>query len=116
MPLPPGTLKALEGQYDAIVAVVALVVAVTAMRLGAPEWPTIAALAIALGTYHIRSSRAERHERDLAGLRLQESILKVDTIKARHRDLVMLEQPALPLERKPQTRAGDGTNQKGTKR
>lgn len=116
MPLPPGVLKALKGQYDAIVTVVALVVAVGAMRLGVTEWSAIAALAIALAAYHIRSSKAEQHQRALAESRIQESSLKVDAIKARHRDLVMLEQPGLPLERKPRTLTGDGTNRKGARR
>jgi hypothetical protein len=116
MPLPPGTLKALKGQYNAVVAVVAFAMATGAMAAGAPAWPVVAALAIALGMHHIRSSATERHHRELAERRVQESALKVEAIKARHRDLVMFEQPALPLERKPRTLAGDGPDRKGARR
>ena len=116
MPLPPGTLKALKGQYSAIVAVVALGIAVGAMDLGVPAWPVVAALAIALGMHHIRSSATERHTREMAEQRLRESVLKVEAIKARHRDLVLLEQPVLPLERKPRTLSGDDPNRKGARR
>ena len=116
MPLPPGTLKALKGQYNAIVSVVALAVAVGAMGAGAPPWPVAATLAIALVMHHIRSSTAERHTRAMAEQRLQESVVKVEAVKARHRDLVLFEQPALPLERKPRTLSGDDVNRKGTRR
>lgn len=116
MPLPPGTLKALKGQYDAITAVVAFGVATVAMEVGAPAWPVAAALAITLGMHHIRSTATERHHRELAEQKVQESALKVEAIKARHRDLILLEQPVLPLERKPRTLAGDGSDRKGARR
>ena len=113
MPLPPGTLKALKGQYNAITTVVALGVATAAMAAGAPAWPVAAALAIALLMHHIRSSAAELHNQATAERKLQESALKVEAIKARHRDLVLFEQPALPLERKPRTLDGGGDDRKG---
>ena len=116
MPLPPGTLKALKGQYNAITAVVALAVTTAAMAAGAPAWPVTAALAIALGMHHIRSSATERHNREVAEQKLRDTAMNVEAIKARHRDLVLFDQPALPLERKPRTLAGDGTDRRGGKR
>jgi hypothetical protein len=103
MLLPPGTLAALKGHFHGIVATVVFTVACAAMAAGAPPWPTIVGLAIALLMYHIRSSRREEHEERIAQQGIDQAVAHVEAIKARHRDLLQVEQPVLPLGSAPRT-------------
>jgi len=96
--LPPGTLAALKGHFDGIVAVVALAIASGAMAAGAPPLWTVAALAIALVLYHIRCKSKEKHEEHMAQNKINEAMIKVEAIKARHRELLSVDQPSLGLE------------------
>lgn len=83
--LPPGTLKALKGQYDGIVTVVALCLALVALAAGAVPWAVLAALAIALAAFHIRGLAGERHRERMAQARIEQEAAKVEAIKARFR-------------------------------
>jgi hypothetical protein len=51
--------------------------------------------------YHIRRTANERHQRDMAQLKVNEAAVRVEAIKARHRALLTSDQPSLPLERPP---------------
>jgi hypothetical protein len=70
----------------------------------------VPALAVALLLYHIRCSRKETHNENMANNKINEAIMKAEAIKARHRELLAVPQPTLQLESKPEslrTRKGD---------
>jgi hypothetical protein len=106
MSLPPGTLNALKGQYDGIVTVVLASLAFSAMTLGAPPWPTVVALALILGVFHIRRSAAERHLAEVARLRVADAANRIEATKARYRELYSVGEPELDLNRPPRRLAG----------
>ena len=95
--LPPNTLRYLKGQYDSIVAVVLAAITLGAIAEGAPPWPAVACLSIIGIFYHVRRSAAERHMKEMAQLKVDNEVAKVEVIKARYRDLVTYEQASLPL-------------------
>lgn len=99
--LPPGTLSALKGHHNGIVTVVTFTLAIGGMAAGASAWGVTAALAIVLGMFHIRCKATEQHALQAAQHRIEESSLNVEAIKARHRELLQVEQPSLRLEREP---------------
>ena len=98
--LPPGTLRALKGNHDGIVAVVCLAMTFAAIRLGVDAWVAVVVLALVLGMFHIRGSSREGHQHRMAILGVEKAALNVEEIKARYRELVLAGQPALPLERR----------------
>jgi hypothetical protein len=108
--LPPGTLTALRGHFHGIVTVVALAIVVAAMAAGAsPPWAVLA-LIIALLLYHVRCREMEQHRERMAENKINEEMVKVEEIKARHRDLLSVKQPSLGLgnrSRQPTGRRGD---------
>lgn len=97
--LPPGTLAALKGHHNGIVAVVMFAIAAGTMAIGALAWPVVVMLAIALAMFHIRCDAAESHDRDMARLRIEEALARAEAIKARHRALPRYRQADLPLDR-----------------
>jgi hypothetical protein len=99
--LPPGTLRYLKGNPDAILAAVVAAMAFGALSVGAPSAGVIAILAIVLGLYHIRRMANERHQREIAQLKVDEAAVRVEAIKAQHRALLASDQPSLPLVRPP---------------
>jgi hypothetical protein len=105
--LPPGTFKALKGHHNGIVTVTLFVVALGGLVAGSPHWADIALLAIAFGMFHIRCGATETHMERMAQLKVDEASLKAEAIKARHRELLMVDQPALPLERRPRQLSQD---------
>ena len=104
--LPPGTLVALKGHFDGIVTVVALAVAAVAMAAGAsPPW-TVGSMALALYLYHIRCKSREQHDERMAQNKIDEAMVRVESIKARHRELLSVEQPTLALETRTRPTSG----------
>lgn len=95
--LPSGTLRYLKGQPDAIVTVVLAAMALTALAVGAPVLGTMATVGIVAGFYYARCRDQERHQREMAQIKADEAAAKVEAVKARYRDLLLHEQPALPL-------------------
>ena len=61
--LPPGTLSALKGHSEAIVAVVCLAVTFGAIGAGVSSWAAIAAPVIVLAAFHIRCVERESDDR-----------------------------------------------------
>jgi membrane protein implicated in regulation of membrane protease activity len=103
--LPRGALAALKGHYDGIVTVVGLAITAGGMTAGAsPVW-LVLALAVALLLYHFRRKDSEKHDEYMARNRIDAAMVKVEAIKARHRELLLVEQPSLRLENRPRTRA-----------
>jgi hypothetical protein len=99
--LPPGTLAALKGHFHGIVTVVALAVVVGSMAAGAPPQWAVLALVIALLMYHVRCRDKEHHEENMAQSKINEAMVRVEAVKARHRDLLSVKQPTLNLEDRP---------------
>lgn len=111
--LPPGTLKALKGHPNGIVTVVLFAVAVGAILAGASPWAIIAAMVLAFAMFHNRCSTAERHQLEMAQLKVNEAVAGVEMIKARHRDLLLSDQPGLPLESPSRAVTQSGTPRRG---
>ena len=99
--LPPGTLRYLKGNPDAILAAAVAAMAFAAELAGVPLWSAVAVLVIVLVMYHIRRTANEGHQRDMAQLKVNEAAVRVEAIKAQHRALLASDQPWLPLERPP---------------
>jgi len=99
--LPPGALKYLRGHRDGLVFVSVASVAASLIYVGQAV-AGIALLTITLGLYHLRTSRFEEHQTELQRLKVDQEAMKVEVIKARHRDLLLYEQPNLPLVNAPQ--------------
>ena len=78
--LPPGTLNALKGHQDGIVTVAGLGACLTATECGVPAWASIAALALSLGTSHLRTSMKERHIEALARRQMAEAMIRLGQI------------------------------------
>ena len=96
--LPPGTLAALRGHVEGIVTVVALAIVSAAMAAGAPPQWAVSALAIALVLSHIRCRGRENHDEHGAQHKLDESLIRIAAIKARHKELLSEDQPTLGFE------------------
>ena len=96
--LPRGTLAALKGHPDGIVVVVTVAASLGAMAAGVPVRGSISGLVIRLLLYHIRCSRAEAHERDMARLKVEQAAVEAKIAEARL-DLLLHEQQTLPSSR-----------------
>jgi len=116
MPLPPGTLSALKGQYDSIVIVIVASLAFGAMAIGAAPWAAVCALALVLGVFHIRRSAAERHQAEMAQQRVADAAIRVEATKARYRALYSVGEPELDLERQPRPLVGTARRDEGAAR
>ena len=96
--LPTGTLRYLKGHPDAIVSVVLAAAAFSAMVAGVSTEAGLGGLIIAGTLYHVRRLGAERHAKAMAQAKVDTEVAKVELVKARHRDLLLYEQPMLPLD------------------
>lgn len=105
--LPPGTLKALKGHPEAIVALLGQAAALTALVAGVSPWSVVAVLAISLAGYHIRCKTREGHDERIAEKRCDEAALRIEAAKVRHRQLPSVEQPRLPFDRAPGKKGRD---------
>src|SRR5262249_6687721 len=99
MALPPGTLRALSGDRDAIVIVVLACMAFGAVALGAPPWAALVILVVALVGFEKRRAKGEEHRVAMARLKVDEAAVRVEATKARYRELYTETQPRLDLER-----------------
>ena len=87
--MPRDLLRYLKGHPDAIVTAVLGTAAFTAIGAGAPAWPVVAALGVLCGSYHLRRSAAERHQREAAKAKVDQALVAVEAAKARHRERLM---------------------------
>lgn len=97
--LPPGTLQSLKGHYDGIVAIVSASLTFGGIAVGVPEWPAVAVMIVTLVFYHVRRQAAENHLKEMAQVKVDKAVADVEMVKARHRDLLLYQQPPLPLGR-----------------
>jgi hypothetical protein len=116
MSLPPGTLRALKGQYDNIVVVVLAAMAFTALAIGSSAWPTVGILALSYGAFHIRRRAAERHQSGMAQHRVTEAAVRVEATKARYRALYSDGEPELDLKRPLRRLTGSNSSDDGAER
>lgn len=115
--LPPGALQYLKGHPDGIVSVLLATVTLGAISVGVEPWSSITVLIVAQGFYHIRRSKSEANNRDLAQVAVDKEVTKVEMVKARQRNLLSSEQPSLPLDTGSQSTVGSQiTAKKGGKR
>lgn len=68
-----------------------------ALSAGAHLLPVVAIMAIVTIFYHVRCEGRQRHDQEIAKLKIQDSVAQAETIKARYRALLSVEQPKLPL-------------------
>jgi hypothetical protein len=99
--LPPGLIGALKGHQNGLVTVGLCAATLTAMTFGVTPWAAIIVMAICFGGFHTRCCATESHERNMAQGRLAEASLNVEAIKVRHRELLLSDQPMLPLTGNP---------------
>lgn len=86
------------------------------MAAGAPPWPVVALLAISTVTFHNRCSATELHARDMARLRITETLAGIEAIKTRHGVSLGYQQSDLPLARGRMTPGSGGAGREGTQR
>jgi len=96
--LPPGTIAALKGHPNEIVAVAIFAPAAAAMAAGAPAWPLAFLAVAALGVFHIRQTASERHNEVMAQLRIEQTLATAQALRTRHgAGRLSPEQATLPL-------------------
>ena len=91
------------GKYgpDGPAAVGLFTLAIIGLALGVAWWKLLATLLLICAFYDLRRSKAENHAVLMATLSANKEAAKIEAIKAPHRQALGLDQPQLPLERKP---------------
>jgi hypothetical protein len=67
---------------------------------GAPSWAVVVIFLGGLVLHMVRANARERHQVHLAQIAVENASIEVEMVKARHRDLLLYDQPELPIAEK----------------